>query len=511
MSRGIQTFVWFGSLAAVPPRAVVEKCQQLKVSARAELRSGGQRGVIDIVGGAVVAVSGADPKLIASWTDGSFRVTQGLPDFDGNLQTEREAKGSLQSRKLADLLAWAEEHRLTVKLDLYHEPERAHIEIGGGRVVEVIVDGKPDLAALGRLEAWAQGEWRIGLSPLFIEETAPVFITDDGLTPTPMVVPMSGPISVDDPPWLALKPLQEPMVRPIDTWDADKTEQDTPMIPDFLSEPHLVVPADAPAEPSFERSGPAVEAPPHTPTPTPAPLPPVPAAPAAPAAPARPSLARALPPGLEPTVPVLSDQPRLPIRIPRGRQLAVLVGVVAGVGLIAIITSLGVRVFKRTPPPPQPIAQAKPDAGLAAQLPPKPKRKPERDRPQPSSAEKRERARRMIERARRDIIDGKKKSAIALLEEAQRLDPDNVGVRVYLAQAKGKLGEGKLWIESTPSKVKTLVDGAAVGETPLRLRAIPAGMHTVQVGDKTEDVEVVRGKKKTVRLNLRGRVARRDR
>ena len=79
MSSGMPTFVWFGSLATVPPRAVIERCQSLAVSARAELRSGDRRARIDIVGGEVASVDGADPKVVAGWTDGSFRVTQSLP------------------------------------------------------------------------------------------------------------------------------------------------------------------------------------------------------------------------------------------------------------------------------------------------------------------------------------------------------------------------------------------------------------------------------------------------
>ena len=117
----------------------------------------------------------------------------------------------------------------------------------------------------------------------------------------------------------------------------------------------------------------------------------------------------------------------------------------------------------------------------------------------------------MIEHARRELIDGHKKNAISLLEDAQKLDPDNLSIHVYLAQARGKLGEGTLWIESSPSRQKAMVDGSLVGDTPVHLRVIAAGAHTVRVGDKTEEVEIVRGKKRVVHVNLRGRVARRDR
>jgi hypothetical protein len=163
-------------------------------------------------------------------------------------------------------------------------------------------------------------------------------------------------------------------------------------------------------------------------------------------------------------------------------------------------------VAVRQPPPP-PVAT--PDAGELAQAePPRPKRKPEHDRPAPSKAEIRDRAKRLIDKARREIIEGKKKSALALLDEAKKLEPDNVSIRVYTAQARGKLGEGVLLVESKPNGARVTVDGADVGKTPLKLKAIVAGEHTVQVGDRSEDVEIIKDKKKRMKFNLRERVAR---
>src|SRR5262249_25937611 len=156
------------------------------------------------VGGEVVGVEGADPKMVAGWTDGSFRVTQVLPDFNGDLTADRETKGALSERGVKALLSWAEEHRLSITFDLYHDAERAHLEVANGRVAELVVDGKSDLAALRRVEMWRQGDWRAALKPLFVEETVvPVYIPEGDMTPTPMLAP--GASSEENPPWLALK------------------------------------------------------------------------------------------------------------------------------------------------------------------------------------------------------------------------------------------------------------------------------------------------------------------
>jgi PEGA domain-containing protein len=184
--------------------------------------------------------------------------------------------------------------------------------------------------------------------------------------------------------------------------------------------------------------------------------------------------------------------------------------VVGGVAALAGVTALAVHLLRKPEAPVvvKPQVTPMPDAAVAVVETPKPKRKPEHDRPVPSKAEIRDRAKRLIDKARREIIEGKKKAAIALLDEARKLEPDNVSIRVYLAQAKGKLGEGMLLVDSKPKGAKVLVDGADIGQTPLKLKAIPAGEHTVVVGDRSEDIEIVKDKKKRMKFDLRGRVAR---
>src|SRR5262249_28448115 len=112
MSSEMPTFIWFGSLATVPPSLVLARCQRLGVCAIAELRSGTQRARVVLRGGEVVSLEGPEPRTIDAWTDGSFRVTQGLPDFDGVVGGDRELKGSLARPGLSAILAWAEAYRL---------------------------------------------------------------------------------------------------------------------------------------------------------------------------------------------------------------------------------------------------------------------------------------------------------------------------------------------------------------------------------------------------------------
>ena len=491
MSSGMPTFVWFGSLATVPPRAVIERCQSLAVSARAELRSGERRARIDIVGGEVASVDGADPKVVAGWTDGSFRVTQSLPDWNGDLTNDREIKGTLAEKGVRELLTWAGEHRLTVKIDLYHEAERAHLELSNGQVAEIVIDGKADLAALGRVETWREGDWRAALKPLFLEETAPVFIPESDMTPTPMPVPMA--TGNENPPWLELK--QDPPPPDSVAWLTPSQPMQAipdppPAIPDlpqpgapasvehaepsFGSQP-IAVPPSARIEPTFDAFGATIPA--------------------------------------TPAVAPSQQQPDIHTQQVHLRRSGwVPVAVVGGVAALAGVTALGVHLFRRPALPPmvaQPQVVQVPDAATISQLEPQhPKRKPEHDRPAPSKAEIRDRSKRLIDKARREIIEGKKKSAIALLEEARKLEPDNVSIRVYLAQAKGKLGEGALLVDSKPKGAKVMVDGAEIGQTPVKLKAIVAGEHTVVVGDRSEDIEIVKDKKKRLHFDLRGRVAR---
>jgi hypothetical protein len=551
MSSGMPTFVWFGSLATVPPRAVMERCQVLAVSARAELRSGDQRARIDIVGGEVVAIDGVDPKVVAGWTDGSFRVTQLLPDLEGALREERELKGALGETGVTDLLLWGEEHRMSATLDLYHETERAHIELSGGRVAEVIVDGRHDLAALARLESWRQGEWRAALRPLFIEHTPEVAMPDDGLTPTPMPVMLMQ--SVDQPPWLAtesdrsgdppaqslawLQPSAPLLVTPPVGLEAAPEAAEVERDPNGHGEEeqggeddsaHQSEPApvlahsqarDQPSGTAAERlsAGGAQPPLPAGAASGPSQLGPLPSAPVGPLAPPSFSFDQ----GAAPTE-LGADSP-LPNLRP-GPRLGVVAGVVLGVAALAGGSALVVKLVRQraaappaaaspplaaTPPLEAPGGAGPPNT-TPTELPPRPKRKPEHDRPPPSRAELRDRARRLVDKGRREIIEGHRKAAVATLEEARKLEPDNAAIRIYLAQAHGKLGDGTLTVESTPRGARVVIDGAPVGTTPLKMK-LPAGQHTVEVGDRVEEIEVPRHKKRDLRVNLGGRVARRER
>jgi PEGA domain len=495
MSSGMPTFVWFGSLATVPPRAMIERCQALSVSARAELRSGERRARIEILGGEVASVTGADPKVVAGWTDGSFRVTQVLPDFGGDLTSERELKGTLADKSVKQLLAWAQEHRLTIKFDLYHDAERAHLEVANGRVAEVVVDGKADLAALGRVELWREGEWRAALKPLFLEETVPVFIPEGDMTPMPMAVPQAS--ENEDPPWLELKQNPPP---------PDSVAWLTP------SKPVAAVPATpepppaAPAEPAATTPDPADDPLAKTTRrdPLETTLPYDPLAATAPRGPDYDPLAATIPsaPAFDQTVPDMQAP-----KSARGRRGRITAAVVGGVVVLAAATALTVRLARKPSPATSRKAETADAAPLAQAEPQRQKRKPEHDRPAPSRAELRDRAKRMIDKARREIIAGHRKAAIALLEEARKLEPENAAIRTYLQQARGKTGEGTLTVESKPKAAHVLVDGADVGPSPVKIK-LPAGEHTVQIGERSEDVEIVKDKKKHVKLNLREHVAR---
>src|SRR5437016_1947651 len=118
MASGTNNFVWIGDLESVPPRTVLEECIAMKVSGRAEIRSNGHCARVDLLGGDVVGIEGVAPETLAEWTGGSFRVMQLLPDFDGNLRQERERDGSLAERDVSALLLWAEQHGLTIGIDL---------------------------------------------------------------------------------------------------------------------------------------------------------------------------------------------------------------------------------------------------------------------------------------------------------------------------------------------------------------------------------------------------------
>src|SRR5262245_44761129 len=219
MVGGSSTFVWVGELGNVPPRTMLERCIALRISGRAEVKSGTKRAQVDLLGGDVVGIDGVDPEALVNWSAGSFRVAQSLPDFNGRLTDDRERRGQLADFDSSRLMAWAKQPQLSVTLDLQSGARRALVEIENGSVIRITLDGKP--AGTAQIHAWRSGTYTVVLMPLFPEPSMRIPVVDLSepmprieepepapLPPAPQFLPRKVA------PQLAAQPAPQPTPRP---------------------------------------------------------------------------------------------------------------------------------------------------------------------------------------------------------------------------------------------------------------------------------------------------------
>jgi hypothetical protein len=415
----------------VAPKDVLERCIALRISGRAEVRSGHKRAQVDLLGGDVVGIDGVDPEQLIEWRAGSFRVLQSLPDFDGRLTDERERRGLLAEIDSSRLFAWAQQHQLSVTVELQSGARHALVEVENGRIINATEGGRP--ASASQMQGWRTGTYCVSLLPLFPEQSVRISVA-----PLPEIVVAKGTGSHS-----AVK----------------GTNGHT-----NGTEPHARVELTPP-------------------------------------------------PG------VLMGDAMLPSQKKNRVMRAVVAGglVVGAAGLILILTG---KNGPKAPPAAAAAAGAEPDKADPAKADPAkadpakadPAKgetakaetpKPEAAEPKkPSDADKTE-ATRLAQQAQGLLLTGKRSAAMPLLDKAQKLDPENALAKTAVAQARGDAGVGMLVVASKPRADKVIIDGTPMGKTPLKLKKIPAGAHTVQVGSaQPQDVEVPKGKKKVVLFKL---------
>src|SRR5271170_6611529 len=160
-------YTWSGDLAEINVVALYAACGSLRFTGQIELRDERRQAQIIFLGGDPVEIDGGDTKAIALWNGGTFRAVQSLPNLTGELTGQIEQTGSLAVTKAPRLLAWVSEYRLSCDLKIERPGENAQLSFRNGQLEAAEVNGKPELAALARVQTWTDGFYRVNLRPLF--------------------------------------------------------------------------------------------------------------------------------------------------------------------------------------------------------------------------------------------------------------------------------------------------------------------------------------------------------
>jgi hypothetical protein len=480
-------YTWSGDLAEFNIVALYAACGSLRFTGQLELRDENRQAQIIFLGGDPVEIDGGDTKAIALWNGGTFRAVQSLPNLTGELTGQIEQTGSLAVTKAPRLLAWVSEYRLTCDLKIERPGENAQLSFRNGQLEAAEVNGKPELAALARVQTWTDGFYRVNLRPLFadgVHALAPQ--PSGGAAPAGREFDVSRSIPLD------LKHKAKLLPTPVGTLTVGETSIE--------------------AERAAVRSG---------------------------------SMPR-----LSSTDPAVTAQPREPvvettatsIAMPapkRGSRLPLVL-----VGLLCIgAVGLGAAYKLHLPPfspPPRPLdepsdkpsdkpsvqAEVKPDmlapkpAPALEPKPATPEKKPELavvDAPKsnkkpanidPAALDPKSDAphvemqgtapldQRLIEKGRLLLLDGHPHSAISLFRKAEQTNPKNPLVKILQQQALGKLGRAELSIEGRGT---ITIDGKRF-DAPKKVK-LYAGPHAIDNGAGAEELVLKKNEHKKLRAH----------
>jgi hypothetical protein len=462
-------YTWSGKLEETDIRALYAACQTLRFSGRLELTDGPTKAEVQFVAGEPVEIDGGDTQRIALWQRGSFRATQSIPNFAGELTPERELEGDLARTKPSSLWAWISEYRLTCEIELVRPGSKAIVSFQNGHAESAQVNGMPELAALARVSSWTDGGFRVRLRPLFAEG----------------VIPVAPPMPEGAPP---IDPRQFDVSRSI------------PM--DLKDRPVTPWPQSLAGRPNTLPLG----------------GPPPPLAPSATGSrPVRP-------------LPGTSDSEPVVLHVPKSKAPWIITALsVVAAGGVGALYYFHVPPFS---PPPKPIVEAKPEERPPLEREePKPTEakpteakpteakpteakpvenvKPEEPKPteakpteakpaEPVKSEKDKAVDRLVLKGRQLLVEGRAKPALVELRRAEKLRPKDPALKVYEQQALGKLGHAELILDG---KGAVTVDGHRF-PSPRRVK-LSAGPHTVDAGDGESEVTLKRGEKHHVKVARR--------
>jgi hypothetical protein len=491
-------FTWAGNLHDTDIRSLYAACHSLRFSGRLQLADGPQRAEVLFVAGEPVEIDGGDTQRISLWANGTFRAVQSIPSLSGELLSEREIRGVLAETKPSQLWAWVSEYRLSCEIELERPGSKAVVSFQNGHAESAQVNGAPELAALARVSSWTDGSFHVRLKPLFV----------DG------VIPVAAPMTDGAPP-IDPRSFDVSKSIPMDLKNKPNTPRPPPVANRLPTPPlgELALGGASFAAPSTQqdRSQATIPISPHQ---------------------VRLPALRDKDTGRPPTE-ELSARDMLPARRGKAIWIVTIVLVLAAGGAGALY------YFHLPPfsPPPKPIveepkpaeakpteeakpeeakpteeakpAEAKPVEAKPAEAKPteakpveaKPVEKPappvEEEKPLNAKARaNQEKAEKLIAKARQLLVEGHEHTALDELKKAEKLASGKLAssLKVYEQQAMGKLGRAELVIEG---KSPVVVDGHKF--TPPRKVKLPAGPHSVNLGDGDAEVELKRGEKKKLK------------
>lgn len=456
----VMGFSWSGVLGATDLAAVYLRCDALRLTGLLELVDGAKRAEVVFVGGEPVETRGGEEAEVRAWRRGSFHLTQRVPDLAGALTDGIRLEGELRHAPPRELIRNCQDTSLTAELALARRTGgKAELRFARGKVESVIVDGKADLGALGRIGGWLDGRYTLSLRPLFTDE-APAGQREKP-RPEPgqlfdftsqVVLPDAAPAPA---PPVRERPAELLATLPIGNHGLPSVLPPPPEIPEEYSQPGLVLDDKT----AITRE-------------------------------ARPSEADALTSMTR--LPSPSERPRRAKRRARWAPMAA-VGLVVFAAVAAATVLIVPRLAEAPPSPVETRSAAETPAEKVA--PPARDERPPRAAPRVATAPSRlsddERDSEELERiadARLAMVEGHARAALTALKAARRIAPHDTLLDALELMARGNTGHGEILVDGEGALT---IDGHRFS-APARIK-LPAGPHLIGDGAHPDELILRKG------------------
>jgi hypothetical protein len=161
-----------GSLAETPLRALLEPCRRHLVTGTIRVDCHDGRGVLHLRAGVVdqasfgLLVGDAAVVRMSLLRDGMYHVEQRVPDLNGELGTAAALESQTSQVPLAHVMRHCEQNALSGTITVIAGFDRAELRYRAGELVEVAMNGLPDVESLPRIVKWSDARYRLMLEPL---------------------------------------------------------------------------------------------------------------------------------------------------------------------------------------------------------------------------------------------------------------------------------------------------------------------------------------------------------
>ena len=164
-----------GSFSDTSLKALLEACHKHLVTGAIKIESGKKSGVVVLRAGAVDqarfgdSVGDAAVDAMLALDDGSYELSQQLPDLSGELGRAAALEGAVDQVSVVQIMRHCENNALSAVITIINDFDRGEIHYRAGELEKVTLNGEDNDDAIVTMLGWAKARYRVSAPPLASE------------------------------------------------------------------------------------------------------------------------------------------------------------------------------------------------------------------------------------------------------------------------------------------------------------------------------------------------------